>query len=99
MKVENEFSISVPASVKSDRSTSYTPSGQSTAFQHQLEEAALGNKSDVNSYSEEEVKVMRSAPHEDLEFTRTHGFQAYAEKLREGEFAEQGRINQPDYME
>jgi hypothetical protein len=99
MKVENKFSISVPASVKSDRSTSYTPSGQSTAFQYQLEEAALGNKSDVREYSEEEVKVMRSASHEDLEFIRTHGFQAYAEKLREGKIAEQGRINYPVYME
>jgi hypothetical protein len=99
MKVENKFLISVPVSVKSDRSTSYTPSGQSTAFQHQLEEAALGNKSDVSAYSEEEVKVMRSVSHEDLEFIRTHGFQAYAEKLREEKFAEQGRINHPVYME
>jgi hypothetical protein len=31
---------------------------------------------------------MRSASHKDVEFIRTHGFQAYAEKLREEKIEE-----------
>lgn len=88
MKIENEFVGSVAASVKPDQSTSHAPGIQTTAFQHKLEEAVSGNKSDVKVYSEEEVKAMRSASHEDLDFIRKHGFQAYSEKLREEKIEE-----------